>query len=109
MTSSLGQFIDSLKPYPVYCGLQPMSPGWSRQSSRPKPSSGWTTYEMDPQTIPDGNKYGETLRIWNFDTYVDDPQKFMEIYMAHNLEVINNPRAAEHLRMAAIPACLHRA
>jgi histidinol phosphatase-like PHP family hydrolase len=45
---------------------------------------------MDVQTIPNGNGYGETLRIWNFDTYIDDPQKFMEIYMAHSLEVINN-------------------
>jgi hypothetical protein len=27
------QFIDSLKSYPVYCGLQPMSPGWSRSFS----------------------------------------------------------------------------
>jgi hypothetical protein len=24
---------------------------------------------MDAQTIPNGNGYGETLRIWNFDTY----------------------------------------
>ena len=46
--------------------------------------------EMDLQTIANGNGYGETLRIWNFDTYVDDPQKFMETYMAHTLEVIQN-------------------
>src|SRR5215467_1188844 len=45
---------------------------------------------MDPQSIPNGNGYGETLRIWNFDTYVDDPQKFMETYVAHTLEVIEN-------------------
>ena len=45
---------------------------------------------MDPQTIPNGNSYGETLRIWNFDTYVDDTQRFMETYMAHTLEVITN-------------------
>jgi hypothetical protein len=25
----LKRFIEALKPYPVYCGLQPLSPGWS--------------------------------------------------------------------------------
>jgi len=87
--ASLKKFIDSLKPYPVYNGLQPMSPGWSKGFS-PDTIRLLDYVEMDPQTIPNGNGYGETLRIWNFDTYVDDPQKFMETYMAHNLEVINN-------------------
>ena len=27
--AGLRRFIESLKPYPVYYGLQPMSPGWS--------------------------------------------------------------------------------
>ena len=31
--AGLRRFIDSLKPYPVYYGLQPMSPGWSRSFS----------------------------------------------------------------------------
>lgn len=87
--ASLKQFIDSLRPYPVYRGLQPMSPGWSSSFS-PQTIAMLDYVEMDPQTIPNGNAYGETLRIWNFDTYVDDPEKFMETYMAHNLEVINN-------------------
>ena len=88
--ASLRQFVDSLKPYPVYCGLQPMSPGWSKSFS-PEVIKLVDYVEMDPQTIPNGNCYGETLRIWNFDTYVDDPEKFMDVYMAHNLEVISNP------------------
>jgi hypothetical protein len=65
--ASLRQFIESLKPYPVYCGLQPMSPGWSRSFS-PETIKLVDYVEMDPQTIPNGNRYGETLRIWNFDT-----------------------------------------
>ena len=64
---------------------------------------------MDPQTIPNGNGYGETLRIWNFDTYIDDPQKFMEIYTIHSLEVINN---SEPLNVFGwplfLPACIAR-
>jgi hypothetical protein len=87
--AGLRQFVESLKPYPVYCGLQPMSPGWSRHFSAD--TIKLLDYVlMDPQTIPNGNGYGETLQIWNFDTYVDDAQKFMEKYVAHTLEVIEN-------------------
>lgn len=87
--AGLRRFIESLKPYPVYCGLQPMSPGWSKNfSSETVQQLDYVL--MDAQTIPKGNGYGETLRIWNFDTYVDDPQKFMDIYVAHILEVIAN-------------------
>src|SRR5215469_8606070 len=87
--AGLRRFIDSLKPYPVYYGLQPMSPGWSKSFS-PETIKLLDYVLMDPQTIPNGNGYGETLRIWNFDTYVDDSQKFMEIYMTHSLGVIND-------------------
>jgi hypothetical protein len=87
--AGLQRFIDSLKPYPVYCGLQPMSPGWSKSFS-PDTVKRLDYVLMDAQTIPNGNKYGETLRIWNFDTYVDDAQAFMEKYVAHALEVIDN-------------------
>jgi hypothetical protein len=87
--AGLRRHLDSLKAYPVYRGLQPMSPGWS-SSFAPETIAQLDYVEMDPQTIPNGNGYGETLRIWNFDTYVDDPQKFMEIYVAHSLEVIEN-------------------
>ena len=87
--AGLRRFIESLKPYPVYRGLQPMSPGWSRSFS-PETVNQLDYVLMDAQTIPNGNGYGETLRIWNFDTYVDDPQKFMDRYVTHILEVIDN-------------------
>ena len=89
--AGLRRFIESLKPYPVYCGLQPMSPGWTRSYSFSPETIKLLDYVlMDPQTVPVGNKYGETLRIWNFDTYVDDPQQFMDTYMTHTLEVIED-------------------
>jgi histidinol phosphatase-like PHP family hydrolase len=87
--ASLKEYIDKLRPYPVYIGLQPMSPGWSRNFS-PELLSQLDYVIMDAQTFPMGNSYGETLRIWNFDTYVDDTSKFMEAYVAHSLEVLNN-------------------
>jgi hypothetical protein len=87
--SGLKKFIDSLINYPVYIGLQPMSPGWSKSFSGEMISKLDYVF-MDAQTIPSGNGYNETLRIWNFDTYVDDEEKFMNKYMEHIFEVINN-------------------
>lgn len=66
-----------------------MSPVWSRSVS-PETVEQLDYVLMDAQTNPNGNGYAETLRIWNFDTYVDDPQKFMDTYVTHILEVINN-------------------
>jgi len=88
--ASLNRYIDSLLPYPVYIGLQPMSPGWSTSFSK-EVISRLDYILMDAQTIESGNGYNENLQIWNFDTYVDDADKFMERYMKHILEVINNP------------------
>lgn len=106
--ASLRQFVDSLKPYPVYYGLQPMSPGWSASFS-PESIKLLDYVEMDPQTIPNGNEYGETLRIWNFDTYVGDAQEFMEKYMAHNLEVINNNEPLQIFGWPLfLPVCIAR-
>jgi histidinol phosphatase-like PHP family hydrolase len=87
--ASLKEFIETLRKYPVYIGLQPMTTGWSKSFS-PELLSQLDYVLMDAQTFQGGNSYNETLRIWNFDTYVDDANKFMEAYVAHVLEVINN-------------------
>lgn len=87
--ATLQYYIDTLRQYPVYIGLQPMTPGWSKNFSA-EVIAQLDYVLMDSQTVPVGNSYGETLRIWNFDTYVDDTGKFMEAYMAHSLEVLNN-------------------
>jgi histidinol phosphatase-like PHP family hydrolase len=87
--ASLLKFINLLLDYPVYIGLQPMSPGWTKNFS-PKILAQLDYVLMDAQTIPSGNGYNETLRIWNFDTYIDDSEKFMDNYMGHIMEVINN-------------------
>jgi len=87
--ASLAKYIESLRPYPVYVGLQPMSPGWSKAFSQSVIDQ-LDYILMDAQTIPSGNGYNETLRIWNFDTYIDNAEEFMEKYMAHIMEVINN-------------------
>jgi histidinol phosphatase-like PHP family hydrolase len=64
---------------------------------------------MDAQTIPSGNGYKETLRIWNFDTYIDDTDKFMDTYMSHILEVINNNEPLTTLGWPLfLPVCIAR-
>jgi histidinol phosphatase-like PHP family hydrolase len=87
--ASLKNFIDYLKKYPVYIGLQPMTLGWSKEFS-PELIAQLDYVLMDAQTIANGNGYGETLRIWNFDTYVDDANKFMDTYLKHCLEVLTS-------------------
>ena len=78
MTTRARRFIESLKPYPVYCGLQPMTPGWSRSFS-PETVKQLDYVSMDAQTIPNGNGYGNTLRIWNFEhRVVHQNSLFME-------------------------------
>jgi histidinol phosphatase-like PHP family hydrolase len=106
--TSLKNFIDMLLPYPVYVGLQPMSPGWSKNFSS-KVLAQLDYVLMDAQTIPSGNGYNETLRIWNFDTYVDDTEKFMEKYMSHIMEVINNNEPLTTLGWPLfLPVCIAR-
>ena len=106
--ASLKNFIEKLKSYPVYIGLQPMTIGWSKSFS-PGLLAQVDYVLMDAQTIPMGNGYGETLRIWNFDTYVDDTNKFMETYMAHKLEVINNPEPLNIFGWPLfLPVCIAR-
>jgi histidinol phosphatase-like PHP family hydrolase len=105
---SLKNYIDKLRRYPVYVGLQPMSPGWSTNFS-PELLSQLDYVIMDAQTVPMGNSYGETLRIWNFDTYVDDTNKFMETYVAHSLEVLKNNEPINVFGWSLfLPVCIAR-
>lgn len=83
----LKTYIESLKPYPVYIGLQPMSPGWSKNLS-PELIGQADYVAMDPQIIPNGNSYGETIHIWEYATYIDDPEAFMERNMQHYMEIL---------------------
>lgn len=106
--ASLKQYIEKLRNYPVYIGLQPMSPGWSKNFS-PELIAQLDYVLMDPQTIPNGNSYGDTLRIWSFDTYVNDAEDFMEKYVAHSLEVLNNPEPLNVFSWPLfLPVCIAR-
>ena len=105
---TLRAYIEMLRPYPVYIGLQPMIPGWT-ESFSPEAIAELDYVLMDPQTVPYGNRFDETLRIWNFDTYVDDTEFFMEAYMNRYLEVINNNEPLTTLGWPLfLPVCIAR-
>lgn len=105
---SLMKFIDDLRPYPVYVGLQPMSPGWSSFFSQ-EAISKLDYILMDPQTVPHGNGYNETLYIWNYDTYIDDIDAFMKAYMDRTMKVLDNDEPLTTLGWPLfLPVCIAR-
>jgi histidinol phosphatase-like PHP family hydrolase len=81
----LKEYINKLRKYPVYIGLQPMTPGW-RASFSPALLNQLDYILMDPQTIPLGN--GEFKRIWQLETYVEDIDGFMKRYMDYSLKIL---------------------
>lgn len=86
----LRTFINDMKDYPCYIGLQPMEIGWSKNLSKDLIDK--VDYViMDPQTIRNSNKYGDLAEVWEHDCYISDAEEFMKINMKHYLDVINNP------------------
>ena len=101
----LKKYIDKLRQYPVYIGLQPINLGWSKDFS-PELLSQIDYILMDPQRVPMGN--GETLFIWQFDTYVKDTNEFMERYMAYTMEILNNEPISIFGWPLFLPVCIAR-
>ncbi len=103
--ADLRRYIERLRRYPVLIGLQPMQLGWSRSFSGEVLAQ--VDYVlMDPQTIPLGN--GEFMRIWEFSTYVEDTEDFMQKYMAHSLEILRNEPINIFGWPLFLPVCIAR-
>jgi len=83
--ADLRNHVDRLRQFPVLIGLQPVNLGWSKRFS-PDLLAQVDYVLMDPQTIPLGNS--EFMHIWEFSTYVEDTNEFMERYMAYSLEIL---------------------
>jgi histidinol phosphatase-like PHP family hydrolase len=82
---TMRQYLEMLKKYPVYRGLQPVYPDWVKALSKE------LLYQldyilMDALTLPE--KDGSWLRIWRADTVVTDKQVFMDRYTDFNLQVL---------------------
>ena len=103
--ADLKNYIDKLRHYPVYIGLQPINPGWSKNFS-PELLAQLDYVLMDPQRVPMGN--GEILNIWEFDTYVEDTEQFMERYMAYAMEILNNEPITIFGWPLFLPVCIAR-
>jgi histidinol phosphatase-like PHP family hydrolase len=103
--ADLKKYIDKLRKYPVYIGLQPIDLEWTKRFS-PELLSQIDYVLMDPQRVPMGN--GETLSIWQFDTYVEDTEEFMKRYMAYSMEVLNNQPINIFGWPLFLPVCIAR-
>ena len=76
----LQAYIDSLRRYPVYVGLQPIYRDWSAKFSQGVLDQ-LDYVLMDADTVPWG---GDTyLEIWRHDNYIADIDQFMGRYMDH--------------------------
>lgn len=103
--ADLERYINKLRNYPVYIGLQPMTSGWTDRFS-PELLDQVDYILMDPQTIPLGN--GQYQRIYLLDTYVEDPEAFMERYMAHSLNILRNEPIDIFGWPLFLPVCIAR-
>lgn len=101
----LKQYIEALSQYPVYIGLQPIEPGWSRNFS-PELLAQVDYTVMDPQRVPMRN--GEILKIWNFDTYVEDTDEFMHRYMDYTMKILENEPITVFGWPLFLPVCIAR-
>ena len=103
--ADLRHYIDGLRKFPVRIGLQPTNLGWSTRFS-PELLAQVDYVLMDPQTIPLGN--GEFMRIWEFNTYVEDTSEFMERYMAYSLEILTKEPINIFGWPLFLPVCIAR-
>lgn len=103
--ADLKRYIDKLRKYPVYIGIQPRELGWSKQFS-PELLSKIDYILMDPQRVQMRN--GETLSIWEFNTYVENTDEFMEQYMAHAMDILNNEPINIFSWPLFLPVCIAR-
>ena len=101
----LENYIETLSQYPVYIGLQPTYPGWSKNYSA-ELLSRVDYILMDPQMVPKGN--GELWSIWKFDTYIDDTEDFMKRYIDYSLEILHNEPVDIFAWPLFLPVCIAR-
>jgi histidinol phosphatase-like PHP family hydrolase len=101
----LKKYIDKLRKYPVYVGMQPMITGWDKNFS-PEMLAQLDYILMDPQTIPLGD--GQYQRIWQLETYVEDTDAFMVKYMEHCLNILNREPINIFGWPLFLPVCIAR-
>ncbi len=101
--SLLTVYINKLRNYPVYVGLQPVIPGWRKLFS-PRLLNKLDYIIMDAMEIPQEN--GDILRIWMDDTRVEDLDAFMDMYVNYHLQILRNERIDILANATFLPKCL---
>ena len=101
----LRKHIDKLREFPVFIGLQPMFRNWSKDFSQELLDE-LDYVLMDPQTIPLGD--GKYNRIWQLDSHVEDIEVFMEQYMAHSIDILENEPINIFGWPLFLPVCIAR-
>ncbi len=101
----LRRYIEKLRAYPVFIGLQPMFRNWSQDFSQDLLDE-LDYVLMDPQTIPLGD--GKYNRIWQLDSHVEDIEVFMEQYMTHSVDILENEPINIFGWPLFLPVCIAR-
>jgi hypothetical protein len=76
----LSNYIETLRAYPVYVGLQPMYRDWQGLFSQAFVNQ-LDYILMDADTVPVGAD--DYLDIWRHNNYIEEVDAFMDLYMAH--------------------------
>jgi histidinol phosphatase-like PHP family hydrolase len=100
---ALKEYIDMLKNYPVYKGLQPVYPNWAKTFSKELLFQ-LDYILMDALTLPE--KDGSWLRIWRADTKVADKEAFMKRYVDFNLQILSDEPIDIFAWPTFLPACI---
>ena len=100
---ALKKYIDMLKKYPVYKGLQPVYTNWAKAFSRELLEK-LDYILMDALTLPE--KDGSWLRIWRSNTKVVDKEAFMKRYVDFNLQILSSEPVDIFAWPTFIPACI---
>ncbi len=80
-------YMQRLRAYPVYVGLQPMYIHWARDFSA-EVIAQLDYVLMDADTVPLGD--GTWLPIWRHDNFIEDMDAFIERYIKHIIHILTN-------------------
>jgi histidinol phosphatase-like PHP family hydrolase len=82
----LEAYVDGLRAFPVYAGLQPMYVNWSADFTEDAIDRlDYVLMDADTMPQPDGG----WLRIWRHDNFIPDMDAFVEAYMDHIVHILS--------------------
>ena len=96
----LEAYIKKLRQYPVYIGVQPIMRNWAKDFSEELVKQ-LDFVLMDADTVPLGGD--EYLAIWRHNNYIDDVDAFMDIYMKHIIDILENEPITIFARPTYLP------